>query len=106
MRENLATFEEEIRRNLPGTRPFEYSKDLSPGEVLPPGQACPLPGALLPRLPQVTPRTWSQALSPVGPGHPGSAITRQGSDTAETHSVPGPAPLSLSWEATERCLGF
>ena len=37
MRENLATFEEEIRQNLPGTRPFQYSKDLSLGEV----GACP-----------------------------------------------------------------
>lgn len=42
MRGNLATFEEEIRQNLPGTRPLHDSKDLSPGEAgarqsLPPG---------------------------------------------------------------------
>ena len=33
MRGNLATFKEEIRQNLPGTRPLQDSKDLSPGEA-------------------------------------------------------------------------
>lgn len=33
MRGNLATFEEEIKQNLPGMGPFQYSKDLSLGAV-------------------------------------------------------------------------
>ena len=65
MRGNLATFEEEIRQNLPGTRPLQDSKDLSPGEA----GACQslLPGPLSqagPRLRRPTLRTWRCALGP------------------------------------------
>lgn len=59
MRENLATFEEEIRQNLPGMGPFQYSKDLSLGEV---GAGLGRPACfqgLFPMLERVTLRTLS-----------------------------------------------
>lgn len=75
MRENLATFKEEIRQDLPGTRPFLYSKDLSPGEASASQASLPAPGAL-PQAPVESP--WddpqdSRLCCPEGPGRPSSA---------------------------------